>query len=538
MAINSTYLIQKSLIYRVFKIVRRTLLLLVILVLLIAAAGLFYVFQQKDQLAKQSLTYLNAEIAGTVKVGSVHINSLLSYPTISLQLEDVKVYQPDSTLDNSPVIDIPELNVTANLHDVLKNQFHLDFVDIQGGLLYIRKNALGKTNISNAFHSPARSDSSRPDSSTFFLGIDSISISNFKFIYEDSLIERRIPVTIESLYGDLVYVNSEIGGTVRIKSTVDTLHLGDSVLIKQVAFNINPDYQIKLKDKTVQVKSDLCNLSDIPFNIDFMYDYGEIDNLRLALNSTGKGFKIKQGSFGYAEPDSTQENIHIEGFVTFKTTTTWRSNPANSFLQNMNVDLKMHGKELKVVGVDIDQFIEKYKRSQNFNLLDVSAVLLAGPVGLAITKGADYTILVLGNKGNSCRVGHFESDWSLKKGILSTSDVALSTDNNLVSINGWYNFNKEQLDFDINLVDRKGCSIMTQRYYGDAKDAQASGVKIIKTFLGPVKNLFQDIGLGKCNKVYSGVVEHPEVTAKRKKNEAKQNKKDLRKKQKQEKHAS
>ena len=188
-----------------------------------------------------------------------------------------------------------------------------------------------------------------------------------------------------------------------------------------------------------------------------------------------------------------------------------------------------------MIRVDIDALIEKFKRSQNFNLLDVSAVLLAGPFGLAVTKGADYTVLALGKAGDSCYVRHFESDWVLKEGVLSTSDVALSTENNLVAIGGWYDLNKEKLDFNIHLVDRHGCSLMTQRYYGESKEPQAGRVKVLKTFFGPVRNLFRDIGMSNCDIVYSGMVEHPEVTAKREKKEAKQQKKADRKAKKQEK---
>ena len=68
------------------------------------------------------------------------------------------------------------------------------------------------------------------------------------------------------------------------------------------------------------------------------------------------------------------------------------------------------------------------KQSQNFNLVDVGAVLFAGPAGLAVTKGSDYTFLMIKSKGNdSTVVNQFVSEWGLKNGRMQINDLAMST---------------------------------------------------------------------------------------------------------------
>ena len=51
----------------------------------------------------------------------------------------------------------------------------------------------------------------------------------------------------------------------------------------------------------------------------------------------------------------------------------------------------MHGDNLVLDIGDLDKEFSRYESTQNFNLVDVGAFFLAGPIGLALTKGYDYS---------------------------------------------------------------------------------------------------------------------------------------------------
>ena len=84
-------------------------------------------------------------------------------------------------------------------------------------------------------------------------------------------------------------------------------------------------------------------------------------------------------------------------------------------VENFNLE----GKNLKIYGIDLDDVIQKYKRSQQFNLADVGAVMFAGPAGLAVTKGTDFARLAFTKAGDSTEVNHFVADWNMKNGVLA-----------------------------------------------------------------------------------------------------------------------
>jgi AsmA protein len=163
---------------------------------------------------------------------------------------------------------------------------------------------------------------------------------------------------------------------------------------------------------------------------------------------------------------------------------------------------------LKLFGVDLDVVAKKYKRSQKFNLVDVSAVFLAGPVGLAVTKGSDYANLLISKKGDSTLVHEFVSDWRLHAGLLKAHDVAFSTNQNRIAVHGSINLwsqTFEELNFA--LVNEQGCAVFQQEVRGRFVDPEVSNVRVVKTLIGPLRNIFTG---KKCkHPFYTGSVQHP-----------------------------
>ena len=59
----------------------------------------------------------------------------------------------------------------------------------------------------------------------------------------------------------------------------------------------------------------------------------------------------------------------------------------NQLVQTAAGKISMQGRHLTLVGNDLDGALSGFDSSQNFNLVDLGAVFLAGPVGLAVTRG-------------------------------------------------------------------------------------------------------------------------------------------------------
>ena len=204
------------------------------------------------------------------------------------------------------------------------------------------------------------------------------------------------------------------------------------------------------------------------------------------------------------------EDTIITGIADFSMNISMSGDHWDSVIGNINGDLYLSGTELTMYGLDADKLIEKLKRSQNFNLVDVGAVILAGPVGLAVTKGSDFARIIVANPGEQTFIPNFSSAWKVKNGRLIIEDVAFSTDNNRIAAHGWIDLKMDSLSLTIAALDKNGCSIISQDLYGKFENPEMSDVKVVKSVLAPVTNLVKGAVGIECIVFYEGKVKHPE----------------------------
>jgi AsmA protein len=167
---------------------------------------------------------------------------------------------------------------------------------------------------------------------------------------------------------------------------------------------------------------------------------------------------------------------------------------------------------LVIRGLALDELLSKYRRSQNFNLADVGAFVVAGPLGTAVTKGADFTTLITAElkPDDKTLVSKAHLQWGVENGFLQTEDVAFRTERNRLAFQGGIDFVNDSIPgLTVYLIDEKGCSLMEQRIYGRTNDLKTGKLKIAETLLGSVINLVKSVVGDDCRPVYSGRIVHP-----------------------------
>ncbi len=197
------------------------------------------------------------------------------------------------------------------------------------------------------------------------------------------------------------------------------------------------------------------------------------------------------------------------GFVDLDLKLNFHGLDVEEITSSMSGRITLKGDNLTLTGMDLDELINNFQRSQSFNLVDVGAVALAGPAGILYTKGSDYAMMLTANKGDSTTISKLSSKWNLTEGNIKIDDVAFATLENRVAAKGWLNMKTDSLDVVIGVVDESGCAIIDQQIYGKSDDPEYGKVKVIKTLLSPVTKLLNKIVAKDCDKFYDGIVTHP-----------------------------
>lgn len=178
---------------------------------------------------------------------------------------------------------------------------------------------------------------------------------------------------------------------------------------------------------------------------------------------------------------------------------------------------RVHAKasDIMINGIDLDKILTDFESSQSVGLLDVGAIALLGPAGMALSKGNDYTKLLksLGGGGKSI-IKKLNSDISYSNDIASMDDVSFITAKHQLAIKGKINLRDETLmDFQVATIDKDACPIYKEQVKGSL---QSPAIKKVNVFVdgvvNPIKSvtskLSQTIKL-KCKEpFYNGVLKY------------------------------
>jgi AsmA protein len=170
--------------------------------------------------------------------------------------------------------------------------------------------------------------------------------------------------------------------------------------------------------------------------------------------------------------------------------------------------LSIGGEHLSIHGWDVDQLIADYNRSQKFNLIDLGAVLVAGPFGPLLTKGSDFARLYGEMGQGKSEIRKLVSEWEIVDGIATAKDVAFSTVKNTVAFQGAVNLVNDSLEnFFVATVDQHGCALVKQQITGSFAHPQAPGLASKSIFGAIGKAIGGALHLGRpdqCDLFYSG----------------------------------
>jgi hypothetical protein len=206
-------------------------------------------------------------------------------------------------------------------------------------------------------------------------------------------------------------------------------------------------------------------------------------------------------------------NKGAEGTMDFTTTLSMHGSSWSQMMQSAAGEISLRGEHLTLVGTDLDLALSRFESSQNFSLVDVGGVLLAGPLGLAVTKGYNFANLFRGTGGNS-RIGNFVSEWKVERGVAQAKDVALATTKNRIALQGGLDLANERFaDVTVAVINAEGCATVRQEIRGSLGQPIVAKPEILSSIAGPAVNLYkQTRGIfpsGPCRIFYAGSVAPP-----------------------------
>jgi len=481
-----------------------------------------------DPYIKRDFPYriLNIDLSVLVRTSTGKLLKFKSFPEIEVDIKKL-----EASVENF----LPAININSGKFVLTENilGFNLKFGKFKTEFLGGELNFTGEYNVSRFQPYYIKTSAAFKDimPSTFFNSPgDTIPESLKGRLSGSCFIELQLPK--DSLVLKFVSLKK---GNLKYKFSKDTIYTRNlSFDFSNIYFNRKKDKNpfatltTKGKFKAGGVSSSQFRVRDLYFDIivsEGTYQIKSNKSTMFGENSKGISHFImkpfaKIPSFSlkfsvdtfYAEKmlASYMEKEIITGPLSLAMDLNTKGSEWESIVKNLDGKINLNGNTLVFYGLDADNLLEKFKRSQNFNLIDVGGVLLAGPLGIVLTKGSDYANLLTLDQGESTKINQLVSNWTINNGRFNIEDAAFTTAENHIALKGSIDFVQDSLNLVTALLDEDGCSEFLQEISGNINSPVPGKVKVFKTILAPLTNLYNDVVGIDCEKFYNGSLKHPE----------------------------
>jgi uncharacterized protein involved in outer membrane biogenesis len=442
-------------------------------------------YRPRIEAAASEVTGLEVRING--KMG-------LSLFPFGLSAKDIHV-----ALRGSEIISLEHLRLGAELMPLLKKQLNVTSCELVKPAVTIVKDADGKYNFEGT---EKKSTEGKPGAD---FRLNDLKLSKGVLVYLDKKTGEKTEFTDFNL-------------AIKDLSVMDT----SGRMIKNIAFTGNMDCkEVRKRDlkidnikSPIQAEKGVFSLTSLTMDIfgakaegDATADKSEVDaEYKINLTVSKLDFEKLEESFGMKKVIGGKGDLYAS--------LTMKEKGSRNLMSSMDGTFSLRGDHLVIYTMDLDKVLSSFETSQEFNLVDLGAFFIAGPLSSFAIKGYRYWDVYNQTQGGRGAITQFISHWKIKSGVADATDCALATHHNRVALKGKLNLVREQYDnVIVALLDGKGCAKFEQGISGPFGSPRVSAVSSMESLAGPISTLYRQakrlIQGGKCEVFYNGSVRQP-----------------------------
>ncbi len=327
--------------------------------------------------------------------------------------------------------------------------------------------------------------------------------------------------------GALVYLDKKTGEKTELRDfnlAIKDLSVGNTAgdIIKNVSFTGDMDCkEVRKKDLKIYnikspVKAEKGVFYLIPLTMDIFGGEGEGDATADESKADAVykiNLKISKLDFAKLEESFGIKKV-IGGKGDLYASLTMKEKGSRNLMSSMDGTFSLRGDNLVIYTMDLDKVLSSYETSQKFNLVDLGAFFIVGPLSNVALKGYRYWDVYSQTRGGQGVITQFISHWKIKDSVADAADCALATHHNRVALKGKLNLVSERYDnVTVALLDDKGCAKFKQSISGPFGSPMVSAVSAVESLADPISNLYRKAKRfaqgGRCKVFYNGSVRQP-----------------------------
>jgi len=311
--------------------VRFSISILIIPLLLISSVTAIIYFKQKE-IVQELLVHVNEDFEGSIKLKGSHISPFAAFPYISIDLEDLHIYEGKKHLKKHEILHLGDCYVGFNIWDILKGNYVIKAIKLSNGSIKLVQHKDGTFNIANALQSKKPVEEVKSD---FKIDLKSIGIKNIDIsklnetnnLLVDAFIDKantKVKSSDEHFYLDL-----------ESKFRLTIIENGDTSFIKNKHFEVDTELDMNEISKKLTIQPTEVKFENSSFGFSGTVGLTKDIPLDLKFNGEKPNFDLII-AIAPEEIAETFRQFDNEGKVFFNASI--KGNSANGYMPEINAN--------------------------------------------------------------------------------------------------------------------------------------------------------------------------------------------------------
>jgi uncharacterized protein involved in outer membrane biogenesis len=210
------------------------------------------VYLKQKEIVQELLVQVNKDFEGSIRLKGSHVSPFAAFPYISIDLEDLHVYEGKKQLKKEEILHINDCYIGFNIWNILKGNYSIKSVKLSNGTIRLVQHKDGSFNIANALKSKKPVEEVKSD---FKIDLKSIAIKDIDFSKLNEANNLLIDAYIQKAKTKVISSDDHFYLDLDTKFKLTVVQNGDTTFVKNKKLSIKKKQTFYIKNSYFHHKS-------------------------------------------------------------------------------------------------------------------------------------------------------------------------------------------------------------------------------------------------------------------------------------------
>ena len=257
--------------------------------ILIFSIAIIVVYYKQDKIVQELIKSLNENFVGTLKIKDSHIAPFANFPYISVDLEDLEVYEGKEIEKKFRIVHVEDTYLGFDLFDMLGGKVEIKTIKLAKGDLKVIQHLDGSFNVANALSGKKSLKEVKEET---HLDLKSIKLKDFDISKLNEANNILIDAYVNSATSQFTSKEEHLFIGLDSRFQLSLVKDGDTTFIKHKHFSVDTEIDLDKKNQILSISPTEIELEKANFGFNGKIDLKNEMNLDLHFHGNKPDFNL------------------------------------------------------------------------------------------------------------------------------------------------------------------------------------------------------------------------------------------------------